>query len=74
MALPKDENLRKREIYFLKKELKRIEDEIENTKYSDPKMKKLWELREKIIKESDLFKDIYITQYSKPYNEKDKEI
>jgi len=41
MALSKDENLRKKKIYFLKKELKRIEDEIEKTKYSDSEMKKL---------------------------------
>lgn len=73
MALSKDENLRKKEIYFLKKELKRIEDEIEKTKYSDSEMKKLWELREKIKKESDKFVDIYIARYSEPYNIKDKE-
>lgn len=73
MALPKDDNLRKREIIFLKKELKRIEDEIEKTKYNNSEMKKLWELREKIKKESDKYVDIYITQYSEPYNEKDKE-
>lgn len=74
MALPKDDNLRKRHIFFLKKELKRIEDEIEKTKYSDSEMKKLWELRDKIKKELDKFVDIYIRQYNVPYNEKDKEI
>lgn len=74
MALPKDDNLRKSQIFFLKKELKRIEDEIAKTKYCDSAMKKLWELRDKIKKELVKFVDIHIRQFSVPHNEKDKEI
>ena len=73
MILPKDDDLRKKEIDFLKKELKRIEGEIGKTEYSDSEMKKLWELRDKIKKEIDKFIDIYIRRYSVPHNEKDKE-
>lgn len=62
MVLDKDDNLRKRQIYFLEKELKRIEDEIEKTKHSDSKMDKLWERREKIKKELEKFVDIHIRQ------------
>ena len=51
MALPKDENLRKKEFNFLKGELKKINAQIEKLQYGSgviEKQAKLWELKEKI--------------------------
>ena len=68
MALPRDENLRKEELNFLKEELKKIEARIKEVQYSGSKevveaQIRLLELREKIMKEIDKFVDIYFNSY-----------
>jgi len=68
----KDESLEKlgeeihnEEILFLKEELKEIEKQIKDTNYDDiNKQKKLWDLREYILKEISKFLNVYIMTYT----------
>ncbi|TFB08809.1 hypothetical protein E3V08_02415 [Candidatus Atribacteria bacterium MT.SAG.1] len=60
----KDEKLREEELNFLKEELKRINTKIKTANYAGDKIEmieaqiKLWELREKIMK--DLSKHVFM--------------
>jgi len=63
------------ELNFLKEELKKVDARIKEIQYGGSKgvveaQIELWELREKIMKETNKFVDIY----SVPYNEEDSEI
>ncbi|MEE8564463.1 MAG: hypothetical protein V3S96_02595 [Atribacterota bacterium] len=74
-----EEEIRKKmheeELNFLKEELQKVDARIKGIQYGGSKgvveaQIELWELREKIMKETNKFVDIYST----PYNEEDNEI
>ncbi len=74
-----EEEIRKKmheeELNFLKEELQKVDARIKGIQYGGSKgvveaQIELWELREKIMKETNKFVDIYST----PYNEEDNKI
>jgi len=74
-----EEEIRKKmheeELNFLKEELQKVDARIKGIQYGGSKgvveaQIELWELREKIMKETNKFVDIY----SSPYNEEDNKI
>ena len=68
MEKTEDKKMHEEELNFLKEELKKIDSEIKMNKCTSTvdieKQLKLWELREKIMKEVNKFVDIYFAHHT----------
>lgn len=69
MEKTEDKKMHEEELNFLKEELKKIDSEVKMNKCTSivdiEKQLKLWELREKIMKEVNKFVDIYFAHHTK---------